>query len=91
MAEQLAAIYVNQAHVRLQGDPRPQIAKVVKAAGMEPKMVKVFRLQTQADAEGKALQLEEFIDRATETNPVYLKIVSQKGPESPVQEPSGSG
>lgn len=88
MAEPLAAIYVNQAHVRLQGDPRPQVTKVVKAAGMEPRTVKVFRLQTQADAEGKALRLEEFIDRTTETNPVYLKITSKQEPGSPVQEPS---
>lgn len=78
MAENLVPVYVNDARVRLEGDPKPQVSKIVKIAGKKPEGVQVFRLENQQDRMGRPLRLEDIIDRTVEENPVYLRLFDQE-------------
>lgn len=79
MPEKLAPIMVNNERVRVGGDPKPTVAKIVEFCGKQPDLVEVFRLHTPQDAEGKRLTLEEYIDRAAEPNPIWLKLMEHTG------------
>lgn len=76
---ELAPIFVNNERVRVQGDPSPKVSKIIVNCGKEPGQVEVFRLTSQQDMYGKRLSSDEFIDRAAEVNPVYLRLLERQG------------
>ncbi|MBI2077961.1 MAG: hypothetical protein HYT80_06265 [Euryarchaeota archaeon] len=76
MAE-LAPVYVNDARVNLQGEPRPKVSRIVRAAGQQPDRVQVRRLRDKTDNEGQPLRLEDFIDRTADTNAVFLRCIEE--------------
>ncbi len=83
MATNLAPVYVNDNRVTLQGDPKPQVSKIIEACGKQPNAVEIVRLTSRKDVQGKILKPEEFIDRAAaEGQPVYLKCVDRNEPSS---------
>lgn len=74
MAANLAPIYLNNDRVTLQGDPRPDVAKIVTSFGKRPDAVRVVRLQTATDSDGQPIAMSEVIDRSSDaTTPVYLR------------------
>jgi hypothetical protein len=105
MAAQLAPVYVDNNRIVLQGDPKPNVAKIVTTAGKRPEKVKVLRLEAQTDTEGAPLQANDVIDRTMDvTQPIYLRFVDQAGqtqtgktgnvtaplPNAPSKNPSGT-
>lgn len=86
----LAPIYLDDNRVKLQGDPKPRVAAIVKAGGKRG--VRVMRLRSPTDEEGEAIQLETVIDRASESGPVYLRVVEgEAGASLAGDESSGVG
>lgn len=77
--QQLAPVFVDKQRVSLGGEPRPQVRIIVEAAGHNPESVRVMRFRGENDAEGTRLRLEDFIDRAAESNPVFLKCLEKGG------------
>jgi hypothetical protein len=69
----LATVYLDNEVVGLMGDPRPLVAKVVVAAGKDPRSVRVLRAASPGDRAGTPVHLEDVIDRAAEpAKPIYL-------------------
>src|SRR5690348_4308005 len=77
--QNLAPVYLNDARVVLQGDPKPKVARIVTAGGKTPTNCEVVRLANQTDAKGTPLGLEDIIDRTRTNAPVYLKAVEKGG------------
>src|SRR5687767_6092309 len=76
MASSLAPVYLDDARVALQGDPRPQVAKILQASGREaPEGALVLRLREASGADGQPVGLGDVIDREKATSPVYLRVV----------------
>jgi hypothetical protein len=93
MATNLAPIYLDDARVHLQGDPKPRVSKIVAAGGkaVDGDLV-VVRLRAQGDEDGKPVPLEEVIDRAQQSTPVYLRCLPGAGTQaSAADEWSGLG
>ena len=90
MAAQLAPVYVNDTRVTLQGDPNPQVSKIVTCWGKSPEAIKeIYWLQSQSDPKGRRLKFQETIDRtASGEAPVFLRCIEKAGPAS---EHTGSG
>lgn len=92
MAANLAPVYLDDARVTLQGDPRPQVSKILQAGG-KPSAdgVLVVRLREASGADGQPLALHDVIDREEAVTPVYLRVVQtdQTGPVHPTP-PRGS-
>jgi hypothetical protein len=83
MAANLAAVYVNDTRVVLQGDPKPAAAKVLTAFGKKPEQYQLLMLESQADDSGRALNPDEIIDRTAQAgDAVYLKCVDSNVPAS---------
>lgn len=78
MTAELVPIFVNNERVRVQGDPNPKVSKIVVNCGKEPGQVEIFRLTSQQDMYGKRLAGNDFIDRAAEVNPVYLRMLERE-------------
>lgn len=76
MPTNLAPVYLDDARVQLQGDPKPRVSTIVAAGGKaaDGDLV-VVRLRSQGDAQGSPMQLEDVIDRAKQTEPVYLRCI----------------
>lgn len=95
MATNLAPVYLDDARVQLQGDPRPKVAKIVAAGGkVVGDDVEVVRLRDPADERGTPLRLEDVIDRAGQPGPVYLRCrtaPAQGKPNLAADESSGPG
>ena len=54
MAAQLAPVYVNDTRVTLQGDPNPQVSKIVTCWGKSPEAIKeIYWLAVEARAAGQ--------------------------------------
>jgi hypothetical protein len=84
MAANLASVYVNNDRVTLQGDPRPNVAKIVTTLGKKPENVRVVRLERQSDGDGFPLASTEVIDRsANAQTPIYLKCFEEGDGNSP--------
>ena len=82
MASNLAPVYLDDTRVTLQGDPRPQVAKILQAGGKEtPEGALVVRLREASGADGQPVALTEVINREEATTPVYLRVV--KGGQAP--------
>src|SRR5688572_11093199 len=78
MASNLAPVYLDDARVTLQGDPRPQVAKILQAGGRPASQgVQVVRLREAAGADGHPIGLDEVIDREKAITPVYLRILKE--------------
>lgn len=78
MTTNLAPVYLDDARVQLQGDPRPQVSKIVTAGGKQlDGATRVVRLRDQSDEDGTPVRLEDVIDRAQGPQPVYLRCVDQ--------------
>src|SRR5262245_51711954 len=78
MAANLAPVYVNNDRVTLQGDPRPNVAKIVTTLGKKPENVRVVLLSAQGDRDGSPLSSNEVIDRsANAQTPIYLKCFEE--------------
>jgi hypothetical protein len=94
MPTNLAPVYLDDARVQLQGDPKPRVSKIVAAGGkaVDGDLV-VVRLRDQGDAKGSPIQLEDVIDRAQQDGPVYLRCVpgSQSGESFAADESTGVG
>jgi len=70
----LATVYLDDADVGLMGDPRPTVSKIVAAGGKHPGTVQVVRTQSSSDQKGRALRMDDVIDRTVEpTRPIYLR------------------
>lgn len=90
MPTNLAPVYLDDARVQLQGDPRPRVSKIVAAGGkaVGDDLV-VMRLRGQDDTKGSPIQLEDVIDRSGQTEPVYLRSApSAAEARSPADESS---
>lgn len=88
MASNLAPVYLDDARVTLQGDPRPQVAKILQAGGRAAgPSVQVVRLREAAGADGHPLGLEDVIDREKAITPVYLRVLP--GPDKTGPDPVG--
>lgn len=76
MPTNLAPIFLDDARVQLQGDPKPRVSKIVALGGKatDGDLV-VVRLRSQGDAKGSPIKLEDVIDRAQQTDAVYLRCV----------------
>jgi len=75
-------VYVDDARVRLQGEARPRVDRIVKASGHRLERVRqVLRLRRADDAKGTPVRLEEVVDRGR--GPVYLRV------EEAEQDPQG--
>ncbi|MEA3135821.1 MAG: hypothetical protein QOC71_102 [Thermoplasmata archaeon] len=78
MAGNLAPVYLDDARVTLQGDPRPQVAKILQAGGQQAgEGLVILRLREAAGADGQPVALTEVIDREKAIAPVYLRVVKQ--------------
>lgn len=76
MASNLAPVYLDDARVTLQGDPRPQVSKILQAGGHDAGQgVLVVRLREAAGADGHPVELHDVIDREKAITPVYLRIL----------------
>ena len=76
MPSNLAPVYLDDARVQLQGDPRPAVAKIVAASGKPaPSDSRIVRVSAPGVTEGDTLQLEDVIERAEQGAPVYLRVV----------------
>ena len=79
MASPLAPVYLDDARVTLQGDPRPQVAKILQAGGRAATDgLQVVRLREAAGADGHPVGLADVIDREKAITPVYLRILSSE-------------
>jgi len=75
-------VFVDDARVRLQGEARPRVDRIVKASGHRLERVRrVMRLRQAGDHEGVPVRLEETVDRAR--GPVYLRVEESAGQGSP--------
>lgn len=83
MVEPLAPLFVNDARVRVQGDPKPMVAKIVRAAGKDPQDVQVYRLETAQDPTGNRIGVEDIIDRTADPNPVFLRCLERPSTADP--------
>ncbi|HUR26312.1 MAG TPA: hypothetical protein VM327_09905 [Candidatus Thermoplasmatota archaeon] len=90
MASNLAPVYLDDARVTLQGDPRPQVSKILQAGG-HPASVKVLvvRLREAAGADGHPLALDDVIDREKAITPVYLRILDTEAAPSGTTHAAG--
>jgi hypothetical protein len=91
MAANLAPVYLDDARVTLQGDPRPQVSKILQAGGKATgDGTLVVRLREAAGADGQPLALDEVIDREEAVTPVYLRVVktAHAGPVHPTTTPT---
>lgn len=70
---ELAPVYVDDERVRLQGDPRPSISKIVEAAGKRGG--RVLHLRSQGEREGETMPPNQVIDRSRTKEPIYLRCV----------------
>lgn len=77
MANELAPVYLDDARVQLQGDPRPKVSKIVTAGGKHTTHLRVVRLASLADETGEVLQLDDVIDRSQQRSPVYLRCIGE--------------
>ncbi|MES2154146.1 MAG: hypothetical protein V4510_03335 [bacterium] len=83
MAANLAPVYVNDARITLQGDPKPNVWKIIEVLGKQPNDCEVVRLQGQMDVQGKTLSPNDVIDRTSGADsPVYLKCIDRNDPSS---------
>jgi hypothetical protein len=95
MAGNLAPVYLDDTRVTLQGDPRPQVAKILQAGGQPASEgLVILRLREASGADGHPVALTEVIDREKAIAPVYLRVVTHAGrsgriPATP-QTPSGT-
>jgi hypothetical protein len=81
MAANLAPVYLDDARVTLQGDPRPQVAKILQAGGKPSgDGVLVVRLREASGADGQPVALHDVIDREEAVTPVYLRLVQTDHP-----------
>jgi hypothetical protein len=80
MASNLAPVYLDDARVTLQGDPRPQVSKILEAGGraLGPSF-QVVRLREAAGADGHPIGLDDVIDREKAITPVYLRVLPVPG------------
>lgn len=89
MAENLQPVYVNNERIRLEGDPKPNVAKVIECCGKQAARVEVFRLANRQDQYGQKLTVEDIIDRTIEADPVFLKLLEKESAkEAPPTGPS---
>lgn len=80
MASDLAPVYLDDARVTLQGDPRPQVSKILQAGGHDVgRSVVVVRLREASGADGHPIALDDVIDREKAITPVYLRILKEGG------------
>jgi hypothetical protein len=77
MANELAPVYLDDARVQLQGDPRPKVAKIVAAGGKPSEHMRIVRLASLQDETGQTVGLDDVIDRSQQRNPVYLRLVDE--------------
>lgn len=90
MASNLAPVYLDDTRVTLQGDPRPQVAKILQAGGKAASEgTTVVRLLEASGADGQPLGLSEVIDREKAITPVYLRVV--KAAKTVAGSTKGSG
>ncbi len=83
MATNLAPVYVNDSRVTLQGDPKPQVSKIMEACGKAADTFDVVRLRKQNDSQGTTCMPEDVIDRTAQVNePVYLKCIDRDAPKT---------
>lgn len=81
MAANLAPVFLDDARVSLQGDPRPNVKKIVIAVGKSPDDCTVYQLSSQGDTAGRQLGMDEVIDRTLQVDaPVYLRCETQSEP-----------
>ena len=84
MASNLAPVYLDDARVTLQGDPRPQVSKILQAGGHPAgQEFLVVRLREAAGADGHPIGLQDVIDREKAITPVYLRILKEAGKAGP--------
>lgn len=100
MAANLAPVFLDDARVSLQGDPRPNVKKIVIAVGKNPDECVVYQLRSQTDMQGREMNLDEVIDRTLQVDaPVYLRCETGSEPgtrpprarKSPQSTPPASG
>lgn len=92
MASNLAPVYLDDTRVTLQGDPRPQVAKILQASGKRAaEGALVVRLREASGADGHPVALSEVIDREAATTPVYLRVVPKGGAAAGKQPRQGPG
>lgn len=88
MATGLAPVYLDDARVQLQGDPRPKVSKIVAAGGKSAGHVRIVRLASLADEQGEPVQFDDVIDRSQQQAPVYLRsIVEETTPATGASKP----
>ncbi len=85
----LAPVYLDDSRVKLQGDPKPNVASIVKAGGKRG--VRVVRLDSPTDEGGVDVGLDQVIDRASESGPVYLRVVEGGEAKAGLREDESSG
>jgi hypothetical protein len=89
MASNLAPVYLDDARVTLQGDPRPQVSKILQAGGHPAGQgVVVVRLREAAGADGHPIALDDVIDREKAITPVYLRVLTGAAKTGPAGGPS---
>src|SRR5688572_5397401 len=81
MAQTLAPIYLDNDRVRLQGDPRPTVSKILNAGGKKPDEFRVVRLKDKNEEAGETLAPQDVIDRTSAGQDVYLKCITKGGPK----------
>jgi hypothetical protein len=92
MASNLAPVYLDDTRVTLQGDPRPQVVKILQAGGAATADgIVVLRLQEAAGAAGQPIGLDEVIDREKAIAPIHLRVVRPAGQPTKGQGTRGAG
>ncbi len=82
----LARVYLDNEPVALMADPKPQLAKILAAAGRAGDAVHVLRLRSPHDADGRRLRLGGVLDRTEAAHvPIYLRSVSESGRPLPAR------
>jgi hypothetical protein len=80
MAQNLAPIYLDNDRVRLQGDPKPTVSKILQAAGKgTSKNVQVLRVDTKGSTEGEPCDWNEVIDRTSAGSEGVYFHVNEEG------------
>src|SRR5688572_12309161 len=80
MPTELAPVYLDDARVKLQGDPKPKVSTIVAAGGKRGS--RVVRLRSPTDQDGESVGPEQVIDRASEAGPIYLRVVGEEAEAS---------
>jgi hypothetical protein len=79
MAANLAPIFLDNERVRLQGDPRPRLGKILAWGGRSPDEYYIVRLREPLDPQGRPIAADECIDRSfIVTQPIYLRSFKKK-------------